>query len=379
MALFKRGKVWWYEFLFAQRRIRESAKTTSKTVAKLAEKNRRRELETGFNGIQDTRDCRIRTLAAVGRAYLDDYRLRHKSIVYAEYAIGNVLRHLKSTMVVDVTEETVTAYQTVRLKEGAAPKTINEEVGFLLRLVGEPGEVIRARLRRRRMLKLAVPCGPGKAYTIAEKDAMLAAARAARSRAIYPALMLALNTGERDAEIRNLQWERVDLTKAILTVGASKTEAGEGRTIPLNSAVLEALIEYAKWYTDRFGTIQGSWYVFPFGKPTPSDPARPMVTLKTSWRNVRKNAGVTGRWHDNRHTLITDLAENGVGDETIRQIAGHVSKRMLTHYSHIRMEAKRKAVEALVPVTKDPAEKPDRATVATCDMKAQTSQSAVIN
>ena len=73
-----------------------------------------------------------------------------------------------------------------------------------------------------------------------------------------------------------------------------------------------------------------------------------MVTLKTSWNNVRKKAGVTGRWHDNRHTLITDLAESGAGDETIRDIAGHVSKQMLTHYSYIRMAAKRKALESIV-------------------------------
>jgi len=43
------------------------------------------------------------------------------------------------------------------------------------------------------------------------------------------------------------------------------------------------------------------------------------------------------------------LAESGAGEETIRDIAGHVSKRMLKHYSHIRMEAKRKALEAIVP------------------------------
>jgi integrase len=348
MALFKRGGIWWYEFLFARRRVRESAKTTSKTVAKLAEQNRRRELEGGFNGIQDKRDERIRSIRELSRLYLDDYRLRHKSIVYAEYAMGNVTRHLGQTMVVDVTEQTVTAYQTTRLKEGAAPKTINEEVGFLLRLLGEAGDVIRARLRRRKALKLAVPRGPGRAYTPEEKAAMLAAAKSARSRAIYPALMLALNTGERDAEIRGLQWERVDLARAVLTVGDSKTEAGEGRTIPLNSALLEAMVDYAKWYTKRFGPIQPKWYVFPFGKPVPSDPTRPMVTLKTSWGNVRKKAGVSGRWHDNRHTLITDLAESGAGDETIRQIAGHVSPRMLKHYSHIRMEAKRKALEAIV-------------------------------
>jgi len=370
MALFKRGGIWWYEFLFARRRVRESAKTTSKTVARLAEQNRRRQLEGGFNGIQDKREERIRSIRELSRAYLDDYRLRHKSIVYAKYAVGNVTRHLGATMAVDVTEHTVTTYQTTRLKEGAAPKTINEEIGFLLRLLGEAGDVIRARLRRRKALKLAVPRGPGKAYTPAEKEEMLAAAKRARSRAIYPALMLALNTGERDSEIRNLQWDRVDLAKAVLTVGDSKTEAGEGRTIPLNSALLEAMIDYAKWYTERFGTIQPKWYVFPFGKPRPNDPTRPMVTLKTSWGNVRKNAGVSGRWHDNRHTLVTDLAESGAGDETIRQIAGHVSKRMLKHYSHIRMEAKRKALEAIVPkpdidrkrsVDSAPAETPIRA------------------
>ena len=81
-----------------------------------------------------------------------------------------------------------------------------------------------------------------------------------------------------------------------------------------------------------------------------------MVTLKTSWGNVRKNAGVSGRWHDNRHTLVTDLAESGAGDETIRSIAGHVSQRMLKHYSHIRMEAKRKALESIVAANPKPAQ-----------------------
>ena len=348
MGLFRRGHIWWYEFLFARRRVRESAKTTSKTVAKLAEQNRRRELERGFNGVEDKRDDRVRSIKQVATEYLEDYRLRHKSGVFATYALGNVTRHMGESMVVDLTDKAVKEYQTARLKESAAPKTINEEVGFLLRLLGEAGDVIRVRLRRQKALKLAIRRHVGKAYTPEEKNALLTAAKTARSPAIYPALMLALNAGMRDAEIRGLQWERMDLSKAILTVGDSKTEAGEGRTIPLNSALLGAMIEYAKWYTKRFGTIQPAWYLFAFGKPWPKDPTRPMVTLKTSWNNVRKQSGVSGRWHDNRHTLITDLAESGAGDETIRDIAGHVSKHMLKHYSHIRMEAKRQALEAIV-------------------------------
>jgi hypothetical protein len=38
----------------------------------------------------------------------------------------------------------------------------------------------------------------------------------------------------------------------------------------------------------------------------------------------------------------------GAGDQTIMDIAGHVSKQMLKHYSHIRMEAKRTALESIV-------------------------------
>jgi len=57
-----------------------------------------------------------------------------------------------------------------------------------------------------------------------------------------------------------------------------------------------------------------------------------------------------GRGHDNRHTLITELAEKGAGDQTIMDIAGHVSKQMLKHYSHIRMKAKRAALESIFPI-----------------------------
>ena len=44
MSVFKRGDVYWYEFIFAGKRIRESTKSHSKTVAKEAEKDRRRSL-----------------------------------------------------------------------------------------------------------------------------------------------------------------------------------------------------------------------------------------------------------------------------------------------------------------------------------------------
>jgi integrase len=41
----------------------------------------------------------------------------------------------------------------------------------------------------------------------------------------------------RSVEIRTLRWEQTDFERRFLIVGKSKTEAGEGRTIPLNPAL----------------------------------------------------------------------------------------------------------------------------------------------
>jgi len=51
--------------------------------------------------------------------------------------------------------------------------------------------------------------------------------------------------------------------------------------------------------------------------------------------------------HDLRHTVITELAELGVAERVLESISGHLSRRMLEHYSHIRIDAKRQALDAL--------------------------------
>jgi hypothetical protein len=48
-----------------------------------------------------------------------------------------------------------------------------------------------------------------------------------------------------------------------------------------------------------------------------------------------------------RVTCITKLAESQASDMTIMAIAGHVSRRMLEHYSRIRTDAKRAALDAI--------------------------------
>jgi integrase len=346
MSVFQRGRIWWYKFYFAGREITESSKSRSKTVAKEAEKQRRRELEAGFHNLSNAREQRIRPLKEIIDEYLVGYGLRNRAPRFANYALGHVKRLVGNKLTVDIDAAAVLGYQESRLREGASPKSINEEVRFLLKMVGDPGEIVRAQLRKEKQLKLKVRTAIGKAFDASETNKLSSEVARSRSPHIYMAFMLARNTALRDSEIRTLTWGQINFSGRFLTVGRAKTEAGEGRTVPFNEELYEALVQHQAQYQAMFGQIQPEWYVFPFGKPRPSDPTRHVTTLKTAWNTARRNAKVKGRWHDNRHTLITELAESGAGDETIMQIAGHVSRSMLRHYSHIRMLAKRSALDA---------------------------------
>lgn len=163
-----------------------------------------------------------------------------------------------------------------------------------------------------------------------------------------------LNTGHRKNEIRTLRWEQIDLIKRALVVGQSKTEGSSGRIIPLNSVAYAALVRWA----GRFPTAKPTNYMLPScedaridcGKPNLAaiDASRPIKSWRTAWRRALKDAGPTIRFHDLRHTCITKLAESQASEQTIVAIAGHLTRAMLEHYSHIRMAAKRVALEGIV-------------------------------
>jgi hypothetical protein len=87
----------------------------------------------------------------------------------------------------------VKAYQSDCLKESAAPKSINDEVGFLLRLLADSGDILRARLKKNKTQKLSVPPTIGKPYSHEEEAALTESAGTARSPHIEFALYLALN------------------------------------------------------------------------------------------------------------------------------------------------------------------------------------------
>jgi integrase len=350
MSLYRRGEIWWYKFRFAGQMIRESSKSESKTIAKDAERQRRRELEESWNQIKRRKLPPLFSLAA------SEWLKTRTSIAPStqrsyKLAISHLAADFGKQLLCDLAAADLAAYQTRRKRDGVSNRTVNLELG-----------VLRSILRRYRMWEavaadvdfLKENPSPGRALTADEESRLLEVASKSRCRSLYAVVMLAINTGLRASEIRGLAWRQVDFLGSALTVGQSKTAAGTGRMVPLNPRALAVLTHWR----GLFPGAQPEHYVFPHEKyglagnerqpcAWEIEPAQPMHRWKVAWESARKAAGVSCRFHDLRHTFISRLAESQASDSTVMALAGHVSRAMMERYSHIRMEAKRRAVDTL--------------------------------
>ena len=145
----------------------------------------------------------------------------------------------------------------------------------------------------------------------------------------------------------------MDLFAGTVTVAHSKNVSSH-RVIPLNQVARKALSRMLE-RADAFGFVRPDHYLWPACQWGRFDPTRPIRKWDTAWRALRAAAGLPGlQFHDLRHTIITELAEMGVPDHVIESITGHLSRRMLEHSSHVRLETKRQALEALDARRTDP-------------------------
>jgi integrase len=262
-----------------------------------------------------------------------------------------------------ITAKRIVEYRAWRAEQGVGPATLNAELGILRRIMK------RARLWARvadDIRPLREPSTIGKALSQEEQQRLLkTAATRPEWETAYLAAVLCLNTTARGCELKGLQWSDVDLFAKTLTFCKSKTDAGK-RIVPLTDVAASALAKLRR-RAEGLGPLESAHYVFAAFAPkfdfnarrendghvAGFEPARHVKSWRSAWRTLTRKAGLLGfRFHDLRHCAVTQLAESGASDSTIMAIAGHVSRRMLERYSHVRMEAKRRAMESLAASTK---------------------------
>ncbi len=81
-----------------------------------------------------------------------------------------------------------------------------------------------------------------------------------------------------------------------------------------------------------------------------TDPEKPMARFKASWEKAKKDARVTCRFHDLRHTAISRMIDAGVPLPKIAKIVGWApatTVRMAVRYGHFNLESLRDAVSTI--------------------------------
>ena len=132
------------------------------------------------------------------------------------------------------------------------------------------------------------------------------------------------------SEQYSLNWDQVDLTRR--EINLRKTKNGQPRTIPMTDLVLNSFIDLKR----RAGHHGPENRVFALRNP------REWFSTALGGAQV-----LAYRWHDNRHTFCSRLAEKGAGIKTIQQLAGHKTVAMSACYLHMGGDSLRAAVAML--------------------------------
>ena len=345
MALKKRGKTWHTHFFVNGQRFRQSLETSDWREAQRKEKELIAQATQGKLASGTQQFAKL-TFAEAAQKNIAD-RVAHlaaRSIQTERERLKPLCVTFGAVKVDRINVEMVRTYITDRKAAGVANKTLNLELGVLRSVLK------RAKLWHRfaeEIKPLPVHTQIGRAMTSAEKLRLTrAAATKPEWQSARLAMVLALNTTMRACEIKALRWCDVDFLAGTLSIQKSKTHAGQ-RLIPMNSDALGAMMTLYR-RASAVGGTQPDHYVFPACENERFDPTTPQKSWRSAWRSLRKAAGIPAlRFHDLRHHAITELAESQASDATIMAIAGHVSRQMLEHYSHVRLELKRKALEGL--------------------------------
>jgi integrase len=238
-------------------------------------------------------------------------------------------------------------YQVKRVKEGAKPATVDQEIGkaramvykaFDNDLVG--GDTIKTFKRIKKLLK------PGSDV----RDRVLSGDEFERllknsSGHIKDIIMMGYFTGMRKGEILNLTWDRVDLQNRMIRLEAEDTKDREKRNIPICDELFGLLASMPNRLHES-GQIN---HVFQFK-------GQPIKDIRTGLRRACKKAKIKyGRFekggfifHDLRHTFNTNMRKAGVADSVIMRITGHSTREMFDRYNTIDETDTRRAIAQMV-------------------------------
>ena len=299
MRVFKRGGVWYIDYSFRGKRIKEAAASSKKEAEAMLAARMKDIREKKFN--LDTRKEKdvlfedlCREFLAYSKTNKRSYERDVLSVKMLKQAFGG--RHLHQItpkIVEDYKAQRKVAFSQKR-KRMLSPATVNRELACLKTMFNKAveWEMVEANPAAKVRL-LREPKGRVRFLTEEEAGRLVQCC----ADHLKPIVVTALNTGMRRGEIFKLKWEEVDFENRIVYVTNSKN--GEQRQISMNNTLTETL-----------GRIK-------LGKPSPyvfhKDNGKPYTTVRRSFEVAKEKAGIEDfTFHDLRHTFSSRLVMRGL-------------------------------------------------------------------
>jgi len=356
MAVYKRGKIWWYKFNWNAESIRESTKQTNKRIAEQMEATHKTSLAKGEVGIRDRRPTLTLREFAEGDFLpfaRSTFAAKQKTLRYYEYGVKSLLAfdRLADARLDTITGETIGGFIATRRERGLEVSSINRELQALRRMFHLAGEWSR--------VEKALPTVkmvPGEKHRervlTAEEESLYfrAAGTKAMEQHTDPRLLadvarILLDCGLRPEECFRLRPENV--TDGRLEIHFGKT-GNARRRIPMTPSV-QAVLEM------RLSNLSGGEWVFP--AETMSGHIEPSSLKKQHAKAVREATRIlreeTGdRKHSFagfelytlRHTCLTRWAPH-MDPWTLAYLAGHSDMNTTKRYIHPQKQTILNAME----------------------------------
>jgi integrase len=347
MSTFKRGKVYWYHFVFNGEHIQRSTKQGNPRTARQIEAAYKTSLAKGEVGI--VKKVPAPALKDFAQRFIDAVQVRSaakpRTIEFYAQQLKRLLDYepLANSPLDKISEGLIESFIQYRIQQGVSPATVNRALATLRRLLrlAYDWRVID------RVPKMALLPGERTrefvlSYT--DEERYLKAA----SKSLRDTAMLILDTGLRAGEALGLEWTNVRFEPLRgARLGFIHIAQGKSKNAKRNLSLTERVREMLE---ERFKNRKSEW-VFPAPDGTPML----VSSLDHLHSEVREALKLDPEFviHSLRHTFLTRLGEAGADAFTIMKLAGHSSIIMSQRYVHPTPEAMERAMERLDSMNKE--------------------------
>ncbi len=336
MALYQRGKIYWFSFEFQGRRVQESSGFTNKTAALRAEAKRRTDLLDRRAGFSQKKIAP--KFEEHVTKFLDWSKQQHRARTRELHGANcdTLLRFFRGKWLDEITAGDVEEFKQRRAgeerrnaKDGSivSPATVNRSLTTLKKLFHHAEKCGYAVSNPTRGVEF-LDEGQGRMRVVSfpEEISYLMAA----SQPLKDIAKIILDTGLRPEEVFRITIDNLDFAAHTIFNPFGKTKAAR-RKVTMTQEVFEILKRRAKDAKSAF--------VF----PSRGNPVAPIGTVRKAHDAAVENAGIEEhfRLYDLRHTFATRAVAAGVDLPTLSAILGHTTITMTMRYVHPAEESKR--------------------------------------